>query len=393
MSDTWKDPTAAGRREPSAYDPIDSWYPQSSRKGGRRAPWEPGGRRRRRWVIRILIVVAFFGGMALIAEAVDRGMDWMRGRSTTTTTETASSANIRVVIAPGMTAIQIGKALEDAGVIESSAAFVELVNSRGTGSKLHLGTYQFPPGQALLKVVDDLEKGTGSSTIKVTIPEGMAASQVAALLTEDGAVKGDAYLELSEEPTKFLVPKVGPSVPKVKTLEGLLFPSTYYLLQGDGATELIGAQLAAFEAKTASLPWNKASTLGMTPYEIVIVASLIEKEANIADERAKVAAVIYNRLKEDMSLGIDATVRYAVNKWTGTLTSEDLEVDSPYNTRKVKGLPPAPIANPGVAALRAALEPAEADYLYYVLADSDGHHFFTASYDEFLQAKENAPPQ
>ncbi len=138
---------------------------------------------------------------------------------------------------------------------------------------------------------------------------------------------------------------------------------------------------------------EQVDALGLTPYQIVIVASLIEKEASIASERAKVAAVIYNRLKKDMTLGVDATVRYAVDKWTGPLTTEDLEVDSPYNTRIVKGLPPTPIANPGVAALRAALEPAAVDYLYYVLSDTDGHHFFTASYEEFLQAKKNAPAQ
>jgi len=121
------------------------------------------------------------------------------------------------------------------------------------------------------------------------------------------------------------------------------------------------------------------------------VASLIEKEVSVPDERPLVAAVIYNRLEKKMTLGVDATVRYALDKWTGELTSEDLEVDSPYNTRVVKGLPPTPISNPGVAALEAALEPAEVDYLYYVLSDTEGNHFFTADYDEFLRAKENQP--
>ena len=103
------------------------------------------------------------------------------------------------------------------------------------------------------------------------------------------------------------------------------------------------------------------------------------------------AAVIYNRLKKKMTLGLDVTVRYAVNKWTEPLTDEDLKVDSPYNTRVVKGLPPGPISNPGVAASTAALEPAAVDYLYFVLKDSDGQHFFTASYNEFLKLKKNAP--
>ncbi len=213
------------------------------------------------------------------------------------------------------------------------------------------------------------------------------------MLDEEGTINGDDYADLASKPEEFVVPAVGGEVPEVTTLEGLLFPSTYFLLIGDGATELIGAQLAAFEAKTASLPWEKAEALGLTPYEVVVVASLIEKEASIAKERPLISAVIRNRIKEDMTLGIDATVRYAVDKWTGPLTSEDLEVDSPYNTRIFKGLPPTPICSPGVDALRAALEPAAVDYLYYVLEDTDGNHFFTADYEEFLQAKENAPSQ
>ena len=121
------------------------------------------------------------------------------------------------------------------------------------------------------------------------------------------------------------------------------------------------------------------------------MASLIEKEVSVPEERAIVAAVIYNRLKEGMTLGIDATVRYALDKWTGDLTSQDLKVDSPYNTRVKKGLPPTPISNPRVESLEAALKPAEVDYLYYVLEDTEGHHFFTASYDKFLEAKANQP--
>jgi len=390
VDDLTEEQTRADRQDPPHYGPIDPWYTESTRKGG---SWGPGRRRPKRWASRILIVTVFLVFIAVVAAVANKGVHWIQGRSTTTTTLAALGPSVRVVINPGMTATQVGTLLEEEGVIRSSAAFVDLVKSRGTESKLRPGIYRFSKGLELLQVVDNLERGQGSSTFKLTIPEGMAASQVGALLTKDGTIEGGSYLELSGRPTKFVVPKVGGAAPKVTTLEGLLFPSTYYLLQGDGATELIGAQLAAFESKTASLPWSKATALGLTPYEIVIVASLIEKEASIPDERAKVSAVIYNRLKKDMSLGIDATVRYAVDKWTGTLTSEDLAIDSPYNTRTIKGLPPTPIANPGVAALRAALEPADVDYLYYVLRDTDGHHFFTASYEEFLQAKKNAPAQ
>lgn len=317
----------------------------------------------------------------------------VEGRATPSTTEPPRGATVSVDINPGMNATEIGALLEEEGVINSSAEFVDVVKARGSEDDLQPGIYQLAQGQELVSVVEQLERGTGSASFKVTIPEGLAASQTAALLAKDGVMDGESYAELAQQPQKFVVPKVGGSEVAVDTLEGLLFPSTYYLLKGDGPTELIGAQLAAFDSKTQSLPWSRAKDLGLTTYEIVIVASLIEKEASIADERAKVAAVIYNRLKKDMSLGIDATVRYALGKWTGALTAKDLEVDSPFNTRVNKGLPPSPIASPGVAALKAALNPADVNYLYYVLSDVDGHHFFTDSYDEFLEAKEQSPVQ
>jgi UPF0755 protein len=370
---------------------MDDWYPTPSGGKGRK-----GSDRRstaRRWIARLVVVGGFLAFVVGVAYFVNWSIDWFHERSTTTTTEEARGPAVKVTVNPGMTASEVGRLLEEKGVIDSSSAFVDKVKERGTEERLLPGIYQFYKGQTLLEVVDMLEQGEGSPSFKLTIPEGLSVAQIGDLLNEEGSIEGSDYVDLSSEPGKFVVPDVGSTTPKVTTLEGLLFPSTYYMFEGDGATELIGSQLAAFRSKTASLPWEKAATLGMTPYEIVIVASLIEKEASVEEERAKVAAVIYNRIKEDMTLGIDATVRYALNKWKGALTDEELAVESPYNTRVLKGLPPTPISNPGLAALEAALSPADVDYLYYVLSDTDGHHFFTASYDEFLEAKENQPDQ
>jgi UPF0755 protein len=370
---------------------MDDWYPKPSRGNGRSG--SDRGRTVRRWITRVVVVGGFLGFVVGAAYFVNWSIDWFHERSTTTTTEAAHGAVIKVTVNPGMTASEIGRLLEEEGVIDSSSAFVDLIKERKTEDTLRPGIYKFYDDQTLLDVVDQLEQGEGSPIISLTINEGLSVVQVGELLDKEGSIDGSEYVELSGRPDKFDVPMVGDATPKVTTLEGLLFPSTYYLDEGAIATELIGKQLAAFESKTASLPWKNAVTLGLTPYEIVIVASLIEKEASVAEERAKVAAVIYNRLKQDMTLGIDATVRYALKKWKGALTGEDLAVDSPYNTRVVKGLPPTPIANPGVAALKAALSPADVDYLYYVLSDTEGHHFFTASYEEFLKAKENQPEQ
>jgi len=370
---------------------MEDWYPRPGGGEGRLRPQRY--RTIRRWTTRLVVVGAFLGFVVGVTYFVTWSLDWYHERSTTTTTEVAHGPAVTVTVDPGMTATEISRLLEEKKVIGSSAAFVDLVKKRGSENDLRPGIYQFYEEQPLLEVVDMLERGEGSPSFKVMIPEGLAVSQIGELLKDDGSIDGAEYVELCAKPEKFVVPEIGGTTPKITTLEGLLFPSTYYLLKGDGATELIGAQLKGFREKTASLPWEDAEELGMTPYEVVIVASLIEKEASVAEERAKIAAVIYNRIKADMTLGIDATVRYAVDKWTGDLTAEDLATDSPYNTRLVKGLPPTPISNPGIAALEAALEPADVDYLYYVLSDTEGHHFFTASYEEFLKAKENQPDQ
>ncbi len=206
VNDTKGQQIPAGSSERSPHDPIDPWYTEPARKRGSLGP---SGRRPRRWLSRILIVGVFFGCLALIGAVVDRGVHWVEGRSSTSTTEAARGATVEVVISPGTTATQVGTLLEEQGVIESSAAFVDLVKSRGSESKLRPGIYQFSLGQELLKVVDMLEQGQGSVSFKLTIPEGMAASQVAALLTEEGTVPGESYLQLSGQPAKFVVPKVG----------------------------------------------------------------------------------------------------------------------------------------------------------------------------------------
>jgi UPF0755 protein len=375
-------------------DEYGNWSSRESGGSGGSGNRMPGDRPPgSRGIRRVVVIAGFLILVIVCAVLLTKGIDWFQAHSPTTT-ELAQAAEVEVAIEQGMTAVDIGGLLEEAGVIESSAEFVDTVKERGTESTLLPGTYTFQKGLELLEVVDMLEHGIGSARFKVMVPEGLAISQTAARLDEQGDIGGAQYIALTQQPAEFALPQVGGTdVTGITTLEGLLFPDTYYFFYGDGPTQLIGAQLAAFTTKTADLPWANASALGVTPYQIVIIASLIEKECSVPEERAIIARVIYNRLAQGMNLGIDATVRYAVNKWTGDLTDEDLAVDSPYNTRKVTGIPPTPIASPGVDALRAALEPAQGDWLYYVLKDTTGNHFFTSSYEEFLQAKENQPQQ
>ena len=367
---------------------MSDWYSELL-PAGESYPAKKKRKRRsaKAWAARVVVVLGFVAFMFGVYTVANRTHEWLQAKAAETTTTTVASS-VKVIISPGMTAAQVGQLLEAKGVVSSASAFVDLVQSRGSADKLQPGTYTLSTKATLITIVDDLEKGQGSTTFTVTIKESLAAPQIQAQLVKDGTVKdSNTYVDLAKQPDKFVVPQIGGITQKVTTLEGLLFPDTYDLMAGDGPTQLIGAQLQAFNKKTAGLEWSNADAIGLTPYQIVIVASLIEKEATTASDRAAVAAVIYNRLKKKMSLGLDVTVRYAVNKWTEPLTDADLKVDSPYNTRVVKGLPPGPICNPGVTSINAALNPAAVEYLYFI-ADANGKMSFTATYNEFLKLKQ-----
>jgi uncharacterized YceG family protein len=171
---------------------------------------------------------------------------------------------------------------------------------------------------------------------------------------------------------------------KVTTIEGFLFPATYEFFKQTTSAGLVDEQLAAFCASWEKLDLGYAHTKNLTPYDVLIIASMVEKETLSPDERQLVAAVIYNRLHAGIPLGIDATLRYGLNiPPTESIHQSQLESDSPYNTRKVQGLPPTPIANPGLASMQAAAHPAQVNYLYFVRKPDKKHHFFTASFQAF----------
>jgi len=192
-----------------------------------------------------------------------------------------------------------------------------------------------------------------------------------------------AYLEAAERarsPQPFLRDW------KRGSIEGFLFPALYEFTQYTTGKELVDDQLAAFRKRFGSLDLRYAKSKKLTPYDVLRIASMIEKETVVPRERRLVAAVIYNRLRNRMPLGIDATIRYGLGiPGTESLTKEAIRSDSPYNSRRFPGLPPTPIANPGLASLKAAAHPAQVPYLYYVRIPGTKRHFFTASESEFLR--------
>jgi UPF0755 protein len=170
-----------------------------------------------------------------------------------------------------------------------------------------------------------------------------------------------------------------------RPLEGFLFPATYDFLAGTTSAQLVQKQLTAFADNWSQVDLKYARSKNLTPYDVLIIASMVEKEALAPDERPLIAAVIYNRLHDRMPLGIDATIRYGLNvPGTQSLHESQLQSNNPYNTRKFPGLPPTPIANPGLASMQAAAHPAHVDYLYFVRKPDKVHHYFTKSFNDFV---------
>ena len=228
--------------------------------------------------------------------------------------------------------------------------------------------------------------------LRIVFPEGFTRRDMAQRIT---AVRGIAKRSRGITPTltagSYLAATARSRLPgvfardrKVRALEGFLFPATYDFTASTTSPQLVAAQLQAFRRNWAKVDLRYARRKNLTPYDVLIIASMIEKEALAPEERALVAAVIYNRLHARMPLGIDATIRYGLHiPPTQAIRASQLLSANPYNTRRRRGLPPTPIANPGLAALQAAAHPARVDYLYYVRKPDKQHHFFTASYSAF----------
>ena len=223
-------------------------------------------------------------------------------------------------------------------------------------------------------------------TYKVVLPEGLNNKEVAKSFDEEthGSVSQAQFIAATRAGSydyQFLNGANG-------NLEGFLFPNTYDVTSATSANTAVNMMLKDFGKETDELEWSRAAQLVVTPYQIVTIASIIEKEVKVPAERPMVASVIYNRLKKKMKLGMCSTVLYALGQWKAKLSDKDLKVDSPYNTYLVDGLPPGPICNPGFESIRAALYPASTDALFFILTNPDGHHSFTADYAQFLRWKD-----
>jgi UPF0755 protein len=297
---------------------------------------------------------------------------------------------VTVVIEEGSSLRAIAAALQQQGVVKHARAFEIRADADGYATRFMPGTYTFRVNEPYDTLVASLLKGVRPPTVKVSIPEGSTLRQAAGIVSGELArVSRQEYIEVArDDPPPFSLE----GYKKGTTLEGLLFPATYEVLPREAsARQFVEDQLETFSAYFAKVDMTRAKAANLTEYDVVIIASMIDREALVPAERAVVAAVIWNRLRTDMLLQIDATIQYALGKTKPLLTYDDLEIDSPYNTYKHAGLPPTPISNPGLAALKAAADPTDDTYLYYVARnDGTGRHYFSTSYDQFLADKAKA---
>lgn len=278
----------------------------------------------------------------------------------------------------------VAKQLKDAGIIKYKGLFELYCSVSHAKTKIDPGTYELSTNYDYRALVKKMQVGSGAMvTTKVTIPEGYTMEQIFHKLEDENVCSYDDLMDAAAN-YSYNYSFIDQSMQgDAKRLEGFLFPDTYEFYQGMQASSAINKFLENFHDRLTAEMLEKADERGMTMQEVVTVASMIEKEAANDDERAMIAAVIYNRIEAGMPLQIDSTIMYVLPEHKDVLTVEDTKIDSPYNTYQNKGLPPTPIANPGLASIKATLSPASTQALYYALDAESGMHKFFTNYGEF----------
>jgi peptidoglycan lytic transglycosylase G len=363
-TDSWDRPIGTVRRSRAEYQPQPG------------APGMPPHRNigvpsktRRRWTRRLIALIAILvlAGIAVFAVMLYQpfhgdGYD-----------------AVVVTIPPGSSTGEIGDLLAEKGIVDSGFFLEIRARLGGDRGKLRAGTYtlkkSMPYGDALAALT---AAPTSAPTIDITLPEGPSRSELAPRVKAAG-VRG-SYVTASAR-SGLLDPRAYGAPKRTRGLEGFLFPDTYELASRTATSKrLVNDQLKTFKREFAKVDLKRAKRRNLSRYDVLIIASMIEREALVPKDRRLISAVIYNRLRRGMPLGIDATLRYRLKNWSSPLKQSELNTRSDYNTRKVQGLPPTPIGNPGLAAMQAAANPANVGYLFYVVKPcGNGAHAFSST--------------
>lgn len=327
-------------------------------------------RARRRGVHPIVLVVA---GIALVAAGYLAWELWLRG---------GGRGEVIVRIPEGASFAQILDSLEASGAIANRTAFRILASATGDDARIKPGTYKFERGMPSARLLDALVEGRSTVRVKVTFPEGSTVRRMASILARDIGVDSIEFMRLAND--REFLKTVGISA---STAEGYLLPDTYFLFWGEDARTLLRRFAEEFRGFYTDELKERAKAIGLSSYEAIILASIVEGEARVDEERPVIAGLYLNRLRRGMKLAADPTIQYLIPDGPRRILYRDLRVDSPYNTYMYAGLPPTPINNPGRSSIRAALSPAKHDYVYMVAkADGSGRHTFTRTGAEHNRA-------
>jgi UPF0755 protein len=344
----------------------------------RSVPTESGGGRGWGRFVALVVLLLIVGGAAWFANALFQPFAG------------DGEGSVRVRIPEGATLGDIADLLEREGVIDSASFFELRARLAGRSGNLRPGPYELREDMPYLLVLDRLEEGVPPNVVQVTIPEGRSRSEVAPTVKR---LRGNYMRATRRHPA--LDPR-DYQARGATSLEGFLFPATYELKKGQPVKRLVREQLEAFKRNFDKVDMSYARRRKLTPFDVLTIASLVEREATLASERPLIASVIYNRLRDGIRLDIDATTRFVTGNWEEPLKVSELQNPDPYNTRVHYGLPPGPIGSPGLASIKAAARPAKTDYIFYVVAVcGNGKHKFAetdaefARYvDEYEQARE-----
>ncbi len=352
--DAWAEP-AAPRRRVRAWSVLRFW----------------------RWLVFPLIAAAALGGALYGARELGERV----GVAIAPEDEVPPGTPVVVVIPQGSGAAQIADLLSEAGVV-AAGDFERIVRVRGVAAQLKAGSYQLETGMEPEDVVAFVVEGPGERAVySVRIREGATMEDI---LTQ---LEGETPYTFAQLQAALLDGSVSSSLlpaeaDELADWEGILFPATYELFIEDPPAAILRRPVQTMEARVDGIDWSRLEDLGISRYEAIIVASLIEAEAKLDEDRPLIASVIYNRLRDGTPLQIDATVQYALPERKPRLLNADLAVESPYNTYLNGGLPPTPIATPSLASLEAAADPASTEFRFYVLASEDGKHAFATTLEE-----------
>ncbi|MDQ6910081.1 MAG: endolytic transglycosylase MltG [Actinomycetota bacterium] len=336
----------------------------------------PHRRPPRRWVL-VLI-----GVLAVLVIATGLVVAWARSQINPSG---PPGKEVQITVTTGMSTDALASLLERKGVIKNATVFRYYARFNGADA-IKAGDFTLRTNSDMGQVVKVLEAGPEVSIDRITIPEGLNIKEIATRVAALPGRSAERFLALASSGAV----RSRYQAPGSNSLEGFLMPDTYFINRKDDENRILTRMVTAFDDIAAQANIESGARLGLTPDQVAVVASLIEREAKVDEDRGKIARVIYNRLAKKMPLQIDATVQYALGQQKARLLNKDLEIDSPYNTYKVSGLPPGPIAASGRKSLEAALNPTPGAWIYYVLADANGRHNFADTAAQFEKFKAEA---